>query len=611
LNGTQALNQRSSTRGADNQIRPQYTGIDRAVALRAWNHEEADLPDLPLRIVSALVKYRFVALAGTLATAITLPLWTNVAAGQSPDGRIIVAESADQKKKREEEQRRQQQQQQQKKQDAQKAIQQQKQDAQRALEQRKLEAQKKQQQQQQQQQKQDAQKAIQQKQDAQRALEQRKLEAQKKQQQQQQQQKQDAQKAIQQQKQDAQKAIQQKKQEVQKAIEQQKLEVQKKQDQKKQEVQKAIQQKQDAQKAIQQKQDGQKAIPQKKQDAQTKQPPPAAGKPKFVPQQGQFVQKKGPAAQNVQKGNVDQIKQKRKVEVVGGQRIVIEPGNRRIIHAGNRIIIRNDDSARLRRWGNARFEVRGRERYTTVQRGPYQIVTVTDADGRLIRRYRRYPNGREVIFIDNRPRFGRTAVGVGAAALFLGLAAPAITIPRNRYVVDAGDAPPALLYETLEAPPVVAMERPYTLDEVRYNVELRDRVRSIDLNTINFSSGSWEITPEQYPQLQAIAEAILKVLAENADAVIMIEGHTDAVGTAEDNLSLSDRRAEAVAEVLTGQFQIPPENLVTQGYGEQHLRVQTDGASRENRRVQIRNITQILGEAPDQDPNAPQEQPPG
>ena len=33
---------------------------------------------------------------------------------------------------------------------------------------------------------------------------------------------------------------------------------------------------------------------------------------------------------------------------------------------------------------------------------------------------------------------------------------------------------------------------------------------------------------------------------------------------------------------------------MTQGYGEQHLRVPTDGPSRENRRVQVRNITGLM-----------------
>ena len=41
-------------------------------------------------------------------------------------------------------------------------------------------------------------------------------------------------------------------------------------------------------------------------------------------------------------------------------------------------------------------------------------------------------------------------------------------------------------------------------------------------------------------------------------------------------------------------FDIPPENLTTQGYGEQYLKVQTQEASRENRRVTLRRITPLL-----------------
>jgi hypothetical protein len=73
-----------------------------------------------------------------------------------------------------------------------------------------------------------------------------------------------------------------------------------------------------------------------------------------------------------------------------------------------------------------------------------------------------------------------------------------------------------------------------------------------------------------------------------------------------------------VAEILTSNFNVPPETLVTQGYGEQHLRVQTQGPSRENRRVQVRNITGLMaaeggqpgdGQPPDGAP--PPGQPPG
>ena len=88
-----------------------------------------------------------------------------------------------------------------------------------------------------------------------------------------------------------------------------------------------------------------------------------------------------------------------------------------------------------------------------------------------------------------------------AAGVILGLSAPVITIPRERYIVDVSAAPAPLLYETLEAPPLVAIERPYSLDEIRYNVALRDRMRRIDIDSITFDSGSWEVTPEQQPRL--------------------------------------------------------------------------------------------------------------
>jgi outer membrane protein OmpA-like peptidoglycan-associated protein len=144
------------------------------------------------------------------------------------------------------------------------------------------------------------------------------------------------------------------------------------------------------------------------------------------------------------------------------------------------------------------------------------------------------------------------------------------------------------------APPVERLPRAYTLDEIRYSAEVRNRMPRIDLDTITFESGSWEVTPDQYDRLAPIAEGIKRAVSQNPNEVFLIEGHTDATGTDEDNLSLSDRRAESVAVILTDQFQIPPENLTTQGYGEQQLKVPSDGPERANRRVTVRRITPLL-----------------
>jgi outer membrane protein OmpA-like peptidoglycan-associated protein len=272
----------------------------------------------------------------------------------------------------------------------------------------------------------------------------------------------------------------------------------------------------------------------------------------------------------------------------GNRTVIVEPDRRTIVRDDSgRVFIRHDENERLRLFApDARVERRGNETYAYYRRpGGFEIVDETDADGRLLRRLRRGPDGREFIIIDNRRP---------VTEVFLDLPPPVITLPRERYIVDISEAPEPLVYETLEAPPLVPIERAYSLDEVRYNVALRDRMRRVDVNTINFEFGAWEVTEDQVGRLQAIAEAISRAVARNANEVFMIEGHTDAVGSDVDNLSLSDRRAEAVANILTENFQIPPENLVTQGYGKQYLKVATDGPSRENRRVTIRRITPLL-----------------
>jgi outer membrane protein OmpA-like peptidoglycan-associated protein len=276
-----------------------------------------------------------------------------------------------------------------------------------------------------------------------------------------------------------------------------------------------------------------------------------------------------------------------------GNRTIIQEGNRTIVREGNRTIIRRDESDRFRRFGrdvNVQ-RVGGETRTVVVGPNGQRIVTVTDTNGRLLRRSR-FVDGREVIIIDNRPRGGRRADTFFVALPALAIAS--LAIPRDRYIVEAESAPPEYIYGALMAPPVERLPRAYTLDEIRYSPEVRDRMPRIDLDTITFDSGSWEITPDQYGRLAPIADGIKRAISKNPNEVFLVEGHTDATGTEEDNLSLSDRRAEAVSVILTDQFQIPPENLTTQGYGEQQLKVATEGPERANRRVTMRRITPLL-----------------
>jgi outer membrane protein OmpA-like peptidoglycan-associated protein len=295
---------------------------------------------------------------------------------------------------------------------------------------------------------------------------------------------------------------------------------------------------------------------------------------------------------DVQKGRQERVEE-------GGRRKVIEePGNRVIVKEGNRAIIRHDETERFLRRPGAKSERRpdGSRETFYVRRDGVRIITVVDARGRLLRRYRRDRDGREYNIIDNRRFYRNIGVGVALGIIALNLAPPRVAIPYDEYIVDYDDASDDDLYETLFAPPVEDLDRAYSLEEILDNYELRARTRRIDLSTITFEFGSWEVPPEQYDRLERVARAMLRVLRDNSEAVFLIEGHTDKVGSEEDNLSLSDRRAQAVAEILSDNFGVPPENLVTQGYGEQYPRINTDGPEPRNRLVIIRNITGLMAE---------------
>jgi outer membrane protein OmpA-like peptidoglycan-associated protein len=321
--------------------------------------------------------------------------------------------------------------------------------------------------------------------------------------------------------------------------------------------------------------------------APPQQPPPAAAAP--PPQApGRDRQQIGGGP-----GSIDAIKRGRRQRVEeGGKRTIIEePGNRTIVQEkGGRATIRHDEGERMRRTSrNVRSERRpdGGNLTIAIRPGGIEVFSEFDSSGRLQRRYRRGRDGRETNLIDNRRFRGRGPV-------ILDLRPPVLRIPRERYIVDYARASDADIYEALMDGPIERIDRGYSLEEIRYNTYLRDRMRRIDLDTVTFDFGAWQVPYDQYRRLERIANAINRVLDRRPDEVFLIEGHTDAVGSDIDNLTLSDRRAEEVAIILSETFRVPPENLVTQGYGEEFLKIPTLRPERVNRRVAVRRITPLL-----------------
>jgi OmpA-OmpF porin, OOP family len=288
---------------------------------------------------------------------------------------------------------------------------------------------------------------------------------------------------------------------------------------------------------------------------------------------------------------MEDFRRERREVQEGGRTVIFEPGRIIVRDPSGQEFVRHDEMDRFRYGArDIRVQREGADTRTIVIRPDGdQIITITGPDGQLLRRIRRDREGREIIIIDNTYR-DPAAVG----GFYVDLPPPIIRMPMNRYIVEADEAPPDVIYDTLEAPPVDRVERRYSLDEIRYSPSVRQLMPSIDLNTINFDTGSWEIPPDQAAKLQAIADGLNRAIQRNPREVFLIEGHTDAVGNDTDNLSLSDRRAESAATLLTQQFGVPAENLTSQGYGAQFLKEQTSGPSRINRRVTVRRITPLL-----------------
>ena len=113
-----------------------------------------------------------------------------------------------------------------------------------------------------------------------------------------------------------------------------------------------------------------------------------------------------------------------------------------------------------------------------------------------------------------------------------------------------------------------------------------------------FASGSWAVSKEG---LQAIKE-LAKVLEENKDLNISVEGHTDNLayngsGNVKDNWDLSVMRATAIVKEILKAGKIAPERISASGRGEYAPKAPNTTADNraKNRRTEI-ILTPKLGE---------------
>jgi outer membrane protein OmpA-like peptidoglycan-associated protein len=109
----------------------------------------------------------------------------------------------------------------------------------------------------------------------------------------------------------------------------------------------------------------------------------------------------------------------------------------------------------------------------------------------------------------------------------------------------------------------------------------------IRLNNLFFDFGKAELRPESFPELDRLAAFLI----QRSSIVIELTGHTDNVGSDENNLQLSKERVQAVKTYLVSQG-VQEQRMKTIGYGE--TKPLASNASEEgrqkNRRVEFRIV---------------------
>jgi outer membrane protein OmpA-like peptidoglycan-associated protein len=112
-----------------------------------------------------------------------------------------------------------------------------------------------------------------------------------------------------------------------------------------------------------------------------------------------------------------------------------------------------------------------------------------------------------------------------------------------------------------------------------------DQVGVAVLDDLVFDSGSATLADGDYASLAAVAGW----LQANPDGTVALVGHTDASGSLAGNIALSERRAEAVAEVLIDTHGADRAQVIAKGVGFLAPRAtnQTDEGRQRNRRVEV------------------------
>lgn len=100
---------------------------------------------------------------------------------------------------------------------------------------------------------------------------------------------------------------------------------------------------------------------------------------------------------------------------------------------------------------------------------------------------------------------------------------------------------------------------------------------------VNFDFDRSEVKPEYFDEIEEVTD----FMEQYPDVVVELEGHTDWTGTEQYNQGLSERRANAVRQVMIDRFGISSGRITARGFGEGQpvASNETSAGRAQNRRV--------------------------
>ncbi len=113
--------------------------------------------------------------------------------------------------------------------------------------------------------------------------------------------------------------------------------------------------------------------------------------------------------------------------------------------------------------------------------------------------------------------------------------------------------------------------------------------KRIEFASVEFASNSSEILPQMRPDL----DKLLDFMVDNPDYKLIISGHTDSEGIAEQNLTLSQKRADAIKKYLEQNGGISTDRVQAIGYGSSRPIIKEEKTEEDrwiNRRVEFEII---------------------